>query len=127
MRHLRLLSISLLTVAALAACGAPAASPAATTPAATSPAATSPAAGAGAVTIIDFAFQPATLTVKVGDTVTWTNQGDSSHTVKWSDGTPESDQLAKAATYTRTFDVAGSFAYVCGIHGEMTGTITVGQ
>jgi plastocyanin len=125
MRHLRLLSLTVLTFALLAACG-PAASPQ-TSVGATSPAATSPAAGGSAVTIVDFAFQPATLTVKVGDTVTWTSQGDAPHTVKWSDGTPEADQIAKGGTYTRTFDAAGSFPYVCGIHGQMTGTITVGE
>ena len=83
------------------------------------------AAGSTEVEIVDFAFEPADLTVKVGDTVTWTNTGDAPHTVKWDDDEPESEQLQNGATYERTFDSAGTFAYACGIHSAMTGTITV--
>ncbi len=79
----------------------------------------------GAVSIVDFGFEPADLTVAAGTTVTWTNTGAATHTVKWSDGTPESSGLTSGATYQRTFDTAGSFPYVCGIHGSMSGTITV--
>jgi plastocyanin len=119
MRNLRPPALATFAVILLAACGSPASSPSGTQPAATSPAA------GGAVTIVDFAFQPTTVEVKTGATVTWTSQGANPHTVKWSDGTPEADQLATGDTYTRTFDKAGSFPYVCGIHGQMTGTITV--
>lgn len=77
------------------------------------------------MSIVDFAFAPAELTVAVGETVTWTNTGSATHTVKWQDGEPESEQLESGTTYERTFDTAGSFAYGCGIHSQMTGTITV--
>jgi plastocyanin len=77
------------------------------------------------VSIVDFAFDPADLTVAVGDTVTWTNTGSATHTVKWQDDEPESEQLQSGATYERTFDSAGSLPYICGIHSQMTGTITV--
>ena len=97
-----------------------------------SPAPPAAAAPAGApapvrrrVSIVDFGFEPADLTVAAGTTVTWTNTGAATHTVKWSDGTPESAGLATGATYERTFDTAGSYPYVCGIHGSMAGTITV--
>jgi plastocyanin len=106
------------------ATSSPTAAPATPTPAAATDAA-SPAGGGSEVDIIDFAFQPADLTVAVGDTVTWTNTGSAAHTVKWQDGEPESDPLESGATYERTFDAAGSFPYVCGIHSQMTGTITV--
>jgi len=89
------------------------------------PSAASPEGGAGAVTIVDFAFEPASVTVAAGSTVTWSNTGQSTHSVKWSDGEPESPRLANAATYARTFDTAGTYAYVCGIHGSMSGTVTV--
>lgn len=82
-------------------------------------------AGDGGVTIIDFAFQPTDVRVAAGTTVTWTNTGDATHTVKWSDGTPESEGLPNGTTYERTFDAPGTFDYVCGIHGSMAGTITV--
>ena len=118
----------LLTIALIAsftaACASPAV-PATSTPATGSPAAESAAPGAGAVSIVDFAFEPAQLSVKVGDTVTWTNEGSAPHTVKWSDDEPESDQLGSGDTYERTFDAAGSYPYVCGIHSQMEGTITV--
>ena len=120
MRHLRPLAAATFAVVLLVACGSPASSPSGT-----QPAATSPAAGGSAVTIVDFAFQPNAVEVKTGTAVTWTSQGSNPHTVKWSDGTPEAEQLAKGDTYTRTFDEAGSFPYVCGIHGQMMGTITV--
>lgn len=111
----------------LAACSSGGAgSPAASEPpaAATPPTEASPAA-AGAVTIVDFGFEPAALSVAVGSTVTWTNDGSAPHTVKWSDGTSESPNLGSGATYERTFDAAGEYPYVCGIHGSMKGTITV--
>ena len=108
----------LLTVGlVLAACGTgatPSAAPSGEAPASTAD-----------VTIVDFAFQPAEVSVGTGGTVTWTNSGQATHTVKWSDGTPESDGLASAGTYERTFDTAGTYPYVCGIHGSMTGSITV--
>jgi plastocyanin len=121
MRTIRTLGLAAVVSLIVAACGAGTASPAASQ--AASPA--GPAAGPGAVSIIDFGFQPADLTVAAGSTVTWTNTGAATHTVKWSDGTPESSGLAAGATYDRTFDAAGSYPYVCGIHGSMSGTITV--
>ena len=119
MRSLTMLVASLALVATLAACSS-GASP-------TSTPGGGGGGGAGAVTIIDFAFQPADLSVKIGDTVTWTNTGNTAHTVKWDDGsTPESDRLTNGgAAYERTFDTAGTFTYVCGIHGSMKGSITV--
>lgn len=89
------------------------------------PSAAAPDGASGAVSIVDFGFQPADLTVAAATTVTWTNTGAATHTVKWSDGTPESAGLTGGATYQRTFDAAGTFPYVCGIHGSMSGTITV--
>jgi plastocyanin len=114
-------------VVMVAACGGGSATsaPAASVPAASVPAASVPAAGGSTVTIVDFAFNPADLSVKAGTEVTWTNTGATSHTVKLSDGTPESDRLAPAATYKHTFATAGTVAYVCGIHASMKGTITV--
>jgi plastocyanin len=78
------------------------------------------------VTIANFAFDPATLTVKVGATVTWTNKDSSTHTVAWADGSPSSGSLTSGgATYSRTFDAPGTFTYTCGIHPDMKGAIVV--
>ena len=92
---------------------------------AASPAASQAPAASDAITIQNFAFAPASLTVKSGATVTWTNMDSPKHSVKWDDGTTGSDPLATGATYTRTFATAGTFGYVCGIHASMKGTIVV--
>jgi plastocyanin len=123
-----MLLATLVTAALVLGCAgatsSPTAAPATGTPA-TATHAGSPAGGGSEVDIIDFAFQPADLTVAVGETVTWTNTGSATHTVMWQDGEPESDQLEGGVTYERTFHAAGSFPYACGIHSQMTGTITV--
>ena len=85
-------------------------------------------AGGTTVSIKDFAFAPASLTVKVGDTVTWTNDDDSAHTATSDDKvTPEFDagDIATSKTGTVTFDKAGTYAYHCEFHGNMHGTIVV--
>ena len=92
---------------------------------AASAAASQAAATGSAVTIQDFAFAPASLTVKAGTTVTWTNQDSAGHSVKWADGTATSATLGTGASYTRTFTTAGTFTYICGIHASMHGTIVV--
>jgi plastocyanin len=110
--------------ASVAASTAPseAASPAAS---ASSAPAGSAAAGGTAVTIQGFAFDPKTLTVKVGTTVTWTNQDSVGHTVTLDDGSAGSGTLQQGATFQQTFSKAGSFAYHCKIHPSMTATVTV--
>ncbi len=77
------------------------------------------------VTITDFAFSPATLTVAVGDTVTWTNQDTAAHTVTADDGTFDSGRLATGETFTETFDTAGTYAYHCTMHPGMVAEIVV--
>ncbi len=131
MRRVLITGLALSASLALAACGS-AASPTPAPPrpaasvAAASPAASQPdAAGGDAVTIQNFVFAPASLTVKAGATVTWTNQDGPSHSVKWADGTAGSAPLATGSTYTRAFATAGKYAYACGIHASMHGTIIV--
>ena len=67
-----------------------------------------------------FAFSPSTLTISVGETVTWTL--NASHTVFSDDFTPVAGSLS---TYSHQFDTAGEFGYRCGNHSSMTGTIIV--
>jgi plastocyanin len=80
---------------------------------------------ASAVTIRDFEFDPADVTISVGDTVTWTNDGPSTHTATANDGEFDSGQLAPGQSYSHTFNQAGTYAYICQIHPNMKGTITV--
>ncbi len=77
------------------------------------------------VTIKDFAFSPATLTVAVGDTVTWTNEDSATHTVTADDGSFDSGDLAQGDTFTQTFDTAGTYAYHCAMHPSMVAEIVV--
>jgi plastocyanin len=112
-----------LLVAALViagACNTPTSTPA-------SAAASTAGGNAGnAVTISDFAFSPATITVAAGTKVTWTNQDSSPHTIVSDDGsTFKSERLANGASFSFTFTTAGTFAYHCGIHGSMTGKVIV--
>jgi plastocyanin len=86
-----------------------------------------PAAGvAEQVTIRDFAFDPPDLSVAVGTTVTWTNEDNTTHTVTGTDPGPiASPDLDHGETYSVTFDQTGTFPYICSIHTQMTGTVTV--
>lgn len=84
-------------------------------------------AASAAVSIADFAFSPGTVTVGVGDTVTWTNNDAGiPHTVSSDSGSElASGQLAGGASYQKTFSAAGTFAYHCDIHPSMTGQVVV--
>ena len=71
------------------------------------------------------AFIPDAVSVKVGAQVTWTNSDTAVHSVVADDDSFESDDLGKGDTFERTFDKAGTFAYKCGIHSFMTGSVVV--
>lgn len=80
----------------------------------------------GEVTIVDFAFDPPAVTVRVGETVTWTNKDDVAHTVTSEEQGPlASGDLAGGAEFKKMFDTPGSFPYICTIHPYMTGTVEV--
>lgn len=72
------------------------------------------------------AFTPADISVKVGDTVTWSFQDEqASHTATADDGSFDSSTLAKGQTYQFKFTKAGKFTYKCNLHPQMKGTVTV--
>lgn len=78
-----------------------------------------------AVTIKNFSFSPATITINKGDTVVWTNNDPMAHTVTGNNGGPASQAINSNGTYSFTFNSAGSFAYHCSIHPSMTGMVVV--
>lgn len=140
----RALSVTALAVSVLAGCSsAPTQTPAVTfgaggtpgmsgmpsmpeTPASTTASATPSAPVPGdAVSIDNFAFVPATLTVAVGSTVTWTNHDEEPHTVAANDGSFHSPGMGSQATYSYTFRTAGTFDYICSIHPFMHATVVV--
>ena len=78
-----------------------------------------------AVTIDNFAFSPATLKVKVGQKVSWTNkQQGVAHTVT-ADGGTFDHPMPSGATFSFAFAKTGTFAYHCTIHPSMHATIVV--
>jgi plastocyanin len=138
-------------VTLLAACGSSGSNSAAAAPAVSSPAAApasaasagtsmpgmemptgaatsadGPAVSANAIAIKNFAFSPAKVTVKVGTTITWTNQDSDAHTVTSMNGGPlRSKTLNTGDTYQYTFTTAGTYSYLCTIHPFMLGSVVV--
>lgn len=78
-----------------------------------------------AVGIDNFTFNPQTLTVKAGATVTWTNKDDIPHTVAAVNRQFKSKALDTDDAYSFTFTTPGTYAYFCSLHPHMTGTIVV--
>jgi plastocyanin len=83
------------------------------------------------VEVRDFAFRPATLTVRVGDTVTWTNYDKAPHNAHATDDTFRTEVVGgsadgvKSGSYTFTADDVGTHEYICDVHPDMKGTIIV--
>ncbi len=81
------------------------------------------------VEVVEFSFTPSDETVKVGDTVTWKNDGNSKHTVTSTEGSPatfSSPNLEPGKTFVQTFSAPGTYSYFCSIHPDrMSGTVTV--
>ena len=91
-----------------------------------SPTSTPGAAGQEtSVTIKDFEFTPATVTIKVGGTVTWTNNGPTTHSVTADDGSFDSGNLSQGKTFSHTFQTAGTFSYHCSPHPFMKANVVV--
>ncbi len=84
-----------------------------------------PTAGIAEVTIQNFAFSPAEITVAMGSTVRWTNQDSTAHTVKAADGSWTSPNIDQGGTFEKVFDKPGTYEYICGIHPDMKGRIIV--
>ena len=80
-------------------------------------------AAAGEVSISGFAFKPQEITIKVGETVTWTNEDSVLHTVSgegWDSG-----DMGRGDTYSWTFTAKGTYSYDCRYHPYMTGKVIV--
>jgi len=82
-------------------------------------------AGPVAVHISNFTFGPKAVTVKVGQTITWTNDDDIPHTVVATDKSFRSKVLDTGQSFSFTFTRPGQFAYYCSLHPMMTGKVTV--
>ena len=77
------------------------------------------------VVVENFSFQPGTLTVKTGTTVTWVNHDDIPHTVNENDKRFKSGTLDTDAKFSYKFTSPGTYNYFCSLHPRMTGQIIV--
>jgi plastocyanin len=83
-------------------------------------------ATANTVTIQNFAFNPVTITISRGQTVTWTNMDNVPHTVTSTTGVFDSGSISSGQTFSYTFNNAGTFEYSCTIHPSIPhGTVIV--
>lgn len=78
------------------------------------------------VNIFNYKFDPETLTVPAGTTVTWTNKDEIPHTVASSDKTFQgSGGLDTGDSYSYTFTKPGTYSYYCTLHPFMKGKVVV--
>ena len=77
------------------------------------------------VKITDFSYAPEVITVKVGTTISWTNDDNAPHTITGDDNSWDSGRVKKNETYSHTFDKAGTFEYHCAYHSSMKGSVIV--
>lgn len=85
-----------------------------------------PPAGASAVTVADFAFSPGTLTISQGGSITWHNNGPSTHTSTQNAGLWATGHIAPGSNSSAVvFAAAGSYAYHCSVHTFMKGSVRV--
>lgn len=135
MRNWRLVSICL---AMAAACGGGGGGGGSTGPTSSNPGGTNPGGTVtNTVNVADQSFNPVTVTVPAGTTVTWTWPNTCSdgyggyytcptHSVVFDDGSNIQSPTQSTGTFTRTFSTAGTFKYHCAIHGSaMSGQVVV--
>jgi plastocyanin len=77
------------------------------------------------VQIVNFAFEPASVTVPAGGTVVWINNDSAPHTATGLDGEFDSDILDPGASFAWEFTEPGAVAYQCSLHPAMQGTVEV--
>jgi plastocyanin len=80
------------------------------------------------VDIVDIDYEPRDITVAKGTTITWTNAGQLPHTVTKENGPGsdfDSDTVQPGDTFEQKFDTAGKIDYICTIHDNQRGSVTV--
>ena len=88
-------------------------------------AATVAVAATRAVSIAGFAFSPTSITINVGDRVTWTNTDAVAHTATATSGAFDTGNIDQGESATVRFTQPGTYSYICTPHPSMTGTIRV--
>ena len=77
------------------------------------------------VSVKEMSFNPATVTISVGDSVRWMNDDDRDHSVVAADKSFKSGNIRSGRSFTHRFEKPGKFAYGCGYHPRMKGTVVV--
>ncbi len=77
------------------------------------------------VSIANFTFVPAEITIAPGESVTWTNDDGAPHGLEYVDGAKGTDLLLPGASFSRQFDRPGTYDYNCSVHPYMTGRVVV--
>ena len=67
------------------------------------------------VSIVNFAFTPAEITIAPGESVTWTNDDGAPHGLAYHDGAKGTDLMLPGATFSRRFDQPGTYDYNCAV------------
>jgi plastocyanin len=88
-------------------------------------AATASGASAAQVAIQNFRFDPPTLSVPIGTTVTWTNRDEEIHSLVSAQGGFSSPGLDGDQQFSYRFEKPGTYEYRCALHPQMTGTVVV--
>lgn len=81
--------------------------------------------GANTVDIKGFSFQPSSMTVLVGSTVTWVNHDSADHTITSDGGKFDSGNMMSGGQFRFAFSQPGVYSYHCSIHPSMIGVVTV--
>lgn len=77
------------------------------------------------VKITATAFSPASVTIKTGDAIKWSNTDTKAHQVVANNGSFASPSIAAGKTWTHTFNTAGTFRYHDALHPALTGKVVV--
>jgi plastocyanin len=77
------------------------------------------------VSIANFTFTPAEITIAAGESITWTNDDGAPHGLAYEDGAKGTDLLLPGASFSRRFDRPGTYDYSCAVHPYMTGRVIV--
>ena len=84
-----------------------------------------PVTGVSHMNMQNFAYQMANIQVRVGTTVTWTNQDNAPHSVTFKNGMKDSGLLSQGQSFSYTFNTSGTYQYYCTVHPYMVATVTV--
>jgi amicyanin len=84
-----------------------------------------PVTGVTHMNMQNFAYQMANIQVRVGTTVTWTNQDSVPHSITFKNGMKDSGLLSQGQSFSYMFNTPGTYQYYCTVHPYMVATVTV--